>query len=105
MIVAYVKLVASEGHVTISLLILDAVRELQVVEHLPVALDEVEASDGPSQVSGISETPGGSQGGWVLTWQLGHLDSVSWQIGDVTGQIKINPLIAMIIRIWNIKMN
>ena len=63
MIVAYVKLVASEGHVTISLLILDAVRELQVVEHLPVALDEVEASDGPSQVSGISETPGGSQGG------------------------------------------
>ena len=77
MIVANVKLRGKEGHVTVSLLILDAVRELQVVEHLPGALGVVEAGDGPSQVSGISETPGGSQGGCVLTWQLGHLDSVS----------------------------
>ena len=62
MIVANVKLRGSEGHVTVALLILDAVRELQFVEHLPGALGVVEAGDGPGQFFVISETPGGGPG-------------------------------------------
>ena len=77
MIVADVKLRGSEGHVTVALMILDAVRELQVVEHLPGAPGVVEAGNGPGQFLVVSETPGGSQRGGVLTSQLGHPDPVS----------------------------
>ena len=51
--------------------------ERLVVEHLPGAVRVVEAGDGPSQASVVSQAARGSKEGSALARELGHLNSVS----------------------------
>ena len=99
---AHVKLWGDEGHVAVTLLVLDAVVEVLIVDHLPGAVRVIEAGDGSGQVRAVGEAARGRQESCVLACKLGHPDSISWHAGGIFGDVNINPGFLAVIQIFDI---
>ena len=97
---ANVKLWGDEGHVAVALLVLDAVVEVLIVDHLPGPVRVVEAGDGSGQVGVVGEAARGRQESCVLACKLGHSDSVSWHTGGIIGDVNINPSFIAVLQIF-----